>query len=1365
MEKFYLGMDIGSDSVGMACTDEHYNLLRAKGKDLWSVRLFDEANAADERRIKRTSRRRLQRRRQRIEWLQEIFAPFMLDKLFFIRLNNSGFYEEDKKDNEGKLLNTKFSLFSDERYTDKDFYADYPTVFHLREALIKGQDEKLDIRHYYLALHHIIKYRGHFLYEGETIGELRDMCKLFEAYNDYVSEAGLDLDVYFDPNFADSFKEISLSRKGLNDKKKESVALFNATSIENKEWITLILGGSASPKKLFGEEYAERYKEEKSIAFKGLSDENFEALSESFEEQHFDLLRLARNIFNFTLFEKVLEGHKWISESMVCLYEKHKADLKLLKDFVKKNYPSSVYHLIFRSQKETANYANYVGYTQTKGEKIRVAKCKDTREFYKFLKKTLGNNASDKETLDYILKEIENESFLPKIVKADNGLFPHQINEMELDAILDNLCKRYPNFLDKDETVFSPQEKIKKLFKFKIPYYVGPLGVRGDNVWMVRKSGKTQKITPWNFDEVVDKASSNEGFIRRMTNKCAYMRGKDIIPKRSMYYQAFDVLNQINKLTIGGAPISISLKQEIFNNLYLCNKKVGAKQIREYLARRGYCTIEESKNVLGGFDNLTDLKASMSSYVTFKTKFGSLVDEKPDIFENIIFWHTLNTDKSLVEQMIRDAYGDIPEIIENVKWIKGLTSFTDFGRLSKALLCEIIGGVDVVTGEAYTILNRLYNTNDNFNQLLFSDEYNFKKAIEENNFGTAKEEITYDDVKELYLSPMARRGVWQALTMADEYVKNVGKTPDKIFIEVTRQDGEKGDIGRTASRKQKLLELYKGISSDCREIEELIKELNRDDITESKLRSERLYLYFLQLGKCAYTGNRIDLEDLVGSRYDVDHIIPQSMTKDDSIDNKVLVETQKNHEKTNVYPLPSGFSTQRDFWKILKEKKLMSQEKYNRLTRTEPLTEADFRNFINRQLVVTNQTVKVVAELLKEKYEPLGAKIVYSKAKNVNDFKQKHNIVKCRETNDLHHARDAYLNVVVGNVLDTKFTSNRAYFYSDKEGVQRGYNLDKLFSWKVEGARNGSSDIDRVKKIVAKTSMSVTRYAYLNKGAFYEETVQSKEDKAIVVPRKLCAPYNQTEKYGGYKSLKTAYFAIVQSKDKKGNLIKTIEAIPILIDYRAREDKNAILKYLQSIGLVNPQILVEKIKVKALVLINGYKAWLAGVTGSQILVHNALQWFTDAKTDEYVKSLAKLLEKDRLGKLSNFEKQQEEIALTSNRKGVTLSTTKTKNSLLYNEILKTLSKTTYRGLSAVESFLSKLQNKEPFFNALTTFEQIKVLLQIIRFMKCNSECPDLTLLQDGATCGKLLISKNITNVDFRIIHQSPCGLTERVQKI
>lgn len=65
----------------------------------------------------------------------------------------------------------------------------------------------------------------------------------------------------------------------------------------------------------------------------------------------------------------------------------------------------------------------------------------------------------DKKTLDDILFKIENGDFLPKILNADNGLFPHQINGAELDKILANLCKEYPCFAEKEADGFSVAEK------------------------------------------------------------------------------------------------------------------------------------------------------------------------------------------------------------------------------------------------------------------------------------------------------------------------------------------------------------------------------------------------------------------------------------------------------------------------------------------------------------------------------------------------------------------------------------------------------------------------------------------------------------------------------------------------------------------------------------------------------------------------------------------------------------------------------------------------------------------------------------------------------------------------------------------
>ena len=71
-KEYYIGLDMGTNSVGWAVTDEEYNLCKFKKKSMWGVRLFEEAETAKERRLKRSARRRLERKKQRIDLLQEI---------------------------------------------------------------------------------------------------------------------------------------------------------------------------------------------------------------------------------------------------------------------------------------------------------------------------------------------------------------------------------------------------------------------------------------------------------------------------------------------------------------------------------------------------------------------------------------------------------------------------------------------------------------------------------------------------------------------------------------------------------------------------------------------------------------------------------------------------------------------------------------------------------------------------------------------------------------------------------------------------------------------------------------------------------------------------------------------------------------------------------------------------------------------------------------------------------------------------------------------------------------------------------------------------------------------------------------------
>ena len=89
MKKYNIGLDIGTTSVGWAVVeDNNQKIIRKGNKALWGVRLFDEAQKAENRRGFRSSRRRYDRRRERIRLLQEEFASEInkVDPNFFTKL-------------------------------------------------------------------------------------------------------------------------------------------------------------------------------------------------------------------------------------------------------------------------------------------------------------------------------------------------------------------------------------------------------------------------------------------------------------------------------------------------------------------------------------------------------------------------------------------------------------------------------------------------------------------------------------------------------------------------------------------------------------------------------------------------------------------------------------------------------------------------------------------------------------------------------------------------------------------------------------------------------------------------------------------------------------------------------------------------------------------------------------------------------------------------------------------------------------------------------------------------------------------------------------------------------------------------------
>lgn len=513
MEKeYYLGLDIGTDSIGWAVTDTNYKILKFNGNAMWGIRLFDESQTAEERRIYRTSRRRIQRRRERLALLEMLFNEEIskVDPAFFIRLKESNLLIEDRED----INKTgKYTVFNDKDYNDKDFHKAFPTVYHLRRELIKNK-EPHDVRLVFIALHHIIKKRGHFLFDTDV----SDIPRFEEVYKDLTDYLSDNYEIDFPCDKLNQCQEI------LKSKKESKTAKFNALSAElgiNKKEkqksavLSLMCGLTTKICDIFDDESLKDPELEK-ITLNNSFDEKASDY-ETLLGERYELIEKIKAVYDWSVLADVLDGEKYISYAKVKIYEEHKDDLQQLKMYVRKYLPEKYKDIFKKSKDKLNNYVAYSGHVKTNGRTgIVEGRCNED-DFCAFLRKELGE-IKDESYADMFLR-IKNNIFMPKQSSANNGVIPMQVNRIELKAILDNAKEYLPFLNNKDENGISVYDKILSLFDFRIPYYVGPLNTHSKRAWLCRKEG--EKIYPWNFEKIVDVDSSAQKFIENLTSKCS----------------------------------------------------------------------------------------------------------------------------------------------------------------------------------------------------------------------------------------------------------------------------------------------------------------------------------------------------------------------------------------------------------------------------------------------------------------------------------------------------------------------------------------------------------------------------------------------------------------------------------------------------------------------------------------------------------------------------------------------------------------------------------------------------------------------------------------------------------------------------
>ena len=1415
---YTLGLDIGTNSIGWAVIDESYNLVKKLKHSLWGVRMFDESHAAAERRTYRNARRRLKRRKERLNYLQDIFADEVkkTDPYFFTRLNESFYQLEDRS--------LKCNDLFVNGLTNAEYYKKYPTIWHLRKYLLES-NEKVDVRFLYLACHHILKYRGNFLTEGEfKKGDNSDLLTAFndinnvidDLYNKFNNDEEFEGNVNFfiseiiDNKLCDEIVNILSSKMTKTDKRKqleEKLTVCDGDKIiketaYNKFIIPLLLESSVNPKSLKIVKEKGINHDDTDLTKLNLTDEDLDTKLLQYSNEYYEIKELIDSVTLIKLIKdhcfllNFLGNKTYLSEAMVEKYNEHNEQLREFKVFIK-NYLPNKYFEIFRTYNDKiCNYAHYVGRNHVNSSRVKdkitnFSHCKQD-DFYTYVKKLLENVTQDEaqESKKYFLDLIENKEFLVRTNSSNNAAFPMQLHLMELKQILSIQSKYYP-FLNELSDNLTNIEKIIKIFMFKRPYYFGPLNDKSDYAWVIRNS--YDKVTPWNVDKVINADETAKKFIEKMQNKCTYLKGDNdyCLPKNSIIFQKYNVLSYINKIKINGKNIDNETKLDIYNNVFLAESKPTQKMIKNYLVI--------TKNIKESDISSIDVcNCSMASYITFKNifkdKFNELLTRKDNNIEDIIKDITVFEDKKILEKRLKEIY---KLNSEEIKQIKNL-SYNKYGRLCKKLLVDLIF-VDKETNVKYHgILDIMEKTTLNLQEILFSPIFEGNKVIDEyNKQHTISNKMKIEDFIEenLTVSPIYTRALVQTYRLIEELENKILKQKiDYFVVECTRENQASNTTKSRYEKVKELLAECKKMTSENNIFNDIpFDELNRQlDENKDNMKADKLYLYFTQLGRDMYTAEPIDINEINNNKeYDIDHILPQSLIKDDSISNRVLVNKRLNHNKSDKFIFESiDVSKNIPFYKMLLDKELISKKKYNLLTMKE-LDEKELEGFVNRQKVATDQSVKAVITMLKLFKNVDSEHIIYSKANIVSEFRRneflydkedpltgelrprvtdssgnnlKHIYYKSRTANNYHHAHDAYLNAIIGSALTAYYDKISIGFKNSderKEYLEGNYitrNPMKVLARRISGTPwDPKVMLPKIEKnLFNNYDIQETLRTYKSNEMISQVTIIPKGTGNPVKVKNIMPngePYN-TVKYGGFKQPSYSKFVLIKTQDKKNNELVILQPIPKMYE-------DTLDEYLGKLyGEFN--IINDNINNNVILEYGKTKAYLTGVSNNAYLFKNAIDRNFDVNSIRIIHDIDKYFsipEKER-DKQIKFINDKIIISDVKNQRQISISL----NDLdyLYQKIYEMYGKDTYSFSNIKKIYYSLPNVLDDKFKHDDYKTKLYLLNQLLSLLKTNErKSADLTAIGLAKHSGVLQYNIKLVS-GMKLIKYSITGLKKKV---
>lgn len=574
-----------------------------------------------------------------------------------------------------------------------------------------------------------------------------------------------------------------------------------------------------------------------------------------------------------------------------------------------------------------------------------------------------------------------------------SNVFPTSAYRREVVSFLERQSEYHPELSD------AFIEEYLKIFDRKRPYYEGP----------------GNELSRTDYGKYTTKLDSNGGFIteknifEKLIGKCSVRPEEFRAAGASYTAQEFNALNDLCNLKVNGEKLTEEQKRKVID-LYRSSttaavnvRKLIAKAIGEEIVTLEGARIDKSdKEIFSTMEQFRKMKKLFQEHNLSVENIGR------DGLDEIGKILTLNTDKD----SILDAFSDA-EIYFFEDDVKDLAVKEDLILLRKKNGSMFSKWQSFGLSIMNDMIPVLYSEPKNQMQIL-TEMGAFKSRTEK--FKECKY-IPKELVTEEIYNPVVVRSVRIAVSIVNALLKKYGKL-EEIVIEMPRDRNDE-------ERKKRIKDIQKNNEDELNKIIKRVKDEYGITITEEDFHHQknlvlRLKLWNEQGGICLYSGRTIEIRDLLNNpqMFEVDHIIPQSISFDDSRSNKVLVYQKENQDKGNQTPYMylNGIGRAYDYnifkAEVLSRKKMLGERKVNNLLNTADITKAEvLQGFINRNINDTRYASRVILNTFQEYFKAKEAdtKVKVVRGAFTAQMRRKLRLKKNREESYAHHAVDAMI--------------------------------------------------------------------------------------------------------------------------------------------------------------------------------------------------------------------------------------------------------------------------------------------------------------------------------------------------------------------